>query len=168
MPRTRLLLALLCSALVVGGCGSGKGGGGGGSSARDDQGLVRATLTRFAAATGRHDYPELCRSVFAPTLLQKLAPVNVPCEQALERLLSSSRDPKLAVDRVQLERGGQSALAFVHTEARGQPREANVVRLVKTPTGWRISNLGSGPAPTNSPPGSGPTPKPPPPGTPND
>lgn len=168
MPRTRVPLALLCSALVGSGCGSGQKGAGGAPSASDDQGLVRATLTRFADATGRHDYPELCRSVFAPTLLQKLAPVNVPCEQALERLLSSAREPKLAVDRVQVERDGKSALAFVHTSAQGQPREANVVRLVKTPGGWRISNLGSGPSPTSPPPGSGPAPKPPPPGTPND
>jgi len=163
--RTRLILALLALAALCGCGGSGKGGA---SAPQDDQALVRATLMRFAQATGRHDYPELCRSVFAPVLLQKLAPVNVPCEQATERFLAPVRDPKVSVDRVQVDPGRRSALAFVHTSAAGQPPAADVVRLVREPGGWRISNLGSGPATPAPPPGQNPAPKPPPPGTPND
>ncbi len=164
--RTRLLLVLPTLALASSGCGGGAKGSA--TAPQDDQALVRATLMRFAQATGRHDYAELCRSVFAPVLLQKLAPVNVPCEQATERFLSPVRDPKVGVERVQLDPGRRSALAFVHTSAAGQAPAADVVRLVKEPDGWRISNLGDGPAAPSTPPGQQQAPKPPPPGTPND
>jgi len=164
--RARLLLALPPLALALSGCGGGAKGGA--SAPQDDQALVRATLMRFAQATGRHDYPELCRSVFAPVLLERLAPVNVPCEQATERFLAPVRDPKVSVDRVQIDPGRRAALAFVHTSAAGQASTADVVRLVKEPGGWRISNLGSGPATPSTGPAQKPPPKPPPPNTPND
>ena len=124
-PRA-VTLALLAAAALAG-CGG-----------RSDQQQVRDTIHRFATAMGARDYQTLCDQVFAPTLVTRLGTLGLPCEQQLRQSLEPVKRPTVRIRRVVLR--GKTAVANVVSGAQGQPESADVIGLVKTRAGWRISS----------------------------
>jgi len=122
------LAAAAALALAAGGCGG-----------KSDQQQVRDTLKRYAQATARQDYTTLCAKVLARSLIDRLAQVGLPCEQALRTGLGTVRSPKLEILRVRIT--GALALALVRSSAVGQPTSTDTIRLVKDGGTWRISSL---------------------------
>ena len=133
-PRRHALA--LGAGLALAGCG-------GGGPSDDEQ--VRATLQAFGRAAAARDYQTLCDRLIAPTLVQRLQRIGLPCEVALEQGLGEVRDPRLAVGRVTVE--GDRARAEVRSSARGEEPSRDVIGLVRASEDdpWRIASLaGSG------------------------
>jgi hypothetical protein len=133
---TRCAAAL--AALVLAGCGS---------SGPTQEQQVRTTLTAFSRATAAKDYQTLCDRLLAPTLIDDLKKIGLPCEIALQKGLGDVRQPRLIVGRVTVQ--GKSATAEVRSSAEGEAPSTDSVELVRTDAGWRIASLAtpSGPAP---------------------
>ena len=129
--------ATLTFALSAAGCGA------------SDQQQVRDTLKRYQAATARQDYDALCNRVLAQSLIDRLAQVGLPCDQALRIGLGTVRNPKLEILKIKVT--GVLALALVRSSAAGQPASTDTIRLTKNGDRWRISSLSGAqpPAPTN-------------------
>ncbi len=97
-------VAALLAAAVMAGCG------GGGPT--DDQ-QVRQTLDQFVRATARKDYKRICDQLLAPSLVDQVKSIGLPCEKALERGLGDVRDPRLTVGKVTVT--GDRASAQIRT-----------------------------------------------------
>ena len=80
-----VLAALAAVSLAAAGCG------------KSDQQQVRDTLKRYEQATARQDYDALCNKVLARALIDRLAQVGLPCDQALRIGLGSVRFRRLQV-----------------------------------------------------------------------
>lgn len=119
--------ATLAIALSAAGCGS------------SDQQQVRDTLKRYEQATARQDYDALCSRVLAHSLIDRLAQVGLPCDQALRIGLGTVRNPKLQVLKIRIT--DKLALALVRSSASGQPTSTDTIRLAKDGGKWRISSL---------------------------
>ena len=130
------LAALAAVSLAAAGCG------------KSDQQQVRDTLKRYEQATARQDYDALCAKVLARSLVNRLARVGLPCDQALRIGLGSVRSPKLQVIRVRIT--GALALALVRTSAAGQPASTDTIRLVRDGGAWKISSLSGAQPPAPS------------------
>ncbi len=128
--------AILAIALAAAGCGS------------SNEQQVRDTLARYEQATARQDYDALCNKVLAQSLIDRLAQVGLPCDQALRIGLGTVRNPKLQVLKIKIT--DKLALALVRSSAAGQPTSTDTIRLTKTGDSWRISSL-SGAQPPASP-----------------
>jgi hypothetical protein len=128
----------LALAVVIGGCGE---------KAPTDEEQVRTTLTAFSRATAAKDYQTLCDKLLAPSLIDDLKKIGLPCEIALQQGLGDVRQPRLIVGTVTVT--GKKAVAEVRTSAEGETPSKDSVELVRTDAGWRISSLAtpSGPAP---------------------
>jgi hypothetical protein len=127
--------ALAALALVLAGCGD---------SGPTDEEQVRTTLTAFSRATAAKDYQALCDRILAPSLIDDVKQIGLPCEIALQQGLGDVRQPRLIVGAVTVK--GKSAVAEVRTSAEGQAPSKDSIRLVRTDAGWRIASLGR-PAP---------------------
>lgn len=130
--RARLtrLGAIVAFAVVVAGCGE---------KAPTDEEQVRTTLTAFSRATAAKDYQALCDRLLAPSLIDDLKKIGLPCEIALQKGLGDVRQPRLLVGRVTVT--GKTAVADVRTSAAGQPPSQDAIRLQRTGGGWRIASL---------------------------
>jgi hypothetical protein len=121
------------AALVAGGCGT------------DERPHVRQALARFARAAASKDYRTLCERVLAPSVLQPLVQVGLPCEKALSHALRHVQEPRLVVRRIDVH--GSTAVATVHTTAANQPPSDDVLQLVEVGNQWRVASLTSAPVP---------------------
>jgi hypothetical protein len=121
--------------LVLAGCGD---------SGPTDEEQVRTTLTNFSRATASKDYQALCGHILAPSLIDDLKQIGLPCEIALQQGLGDVRQPRLIVGAVTVK--GKAASAEVSTSAEGQAPSKDSIRLVRTDAGWRIASLAK-PAP---------------------
>ena len=135
MPRrpAPVLLAALALAPAVSAtaaCGAG---------APSDQAAVRAKVVELRDATRDKRYSRLCSRVFAPALVAEVRRVGLPCEAAMERALGAVRDPSLVIGEIRVER--DRATAQVRSSAAGQEPSRDVVELVRTPAGWRVTSL---------------------------
>ena len=112
---------------------------------------VRATLVKLEQATAAKDYRTLCTEVLAPELVDQVASIGLPCEQALQRGFKDVREPRLTVGRIRVT--GERASAEVATSAAGQKPSRDVVELVRVKEGWRVTSLAGQqpPAPSPSP-----------------
>jgi hypothetical protein len=119
--------ATVAIALSAAGCGA------------SDERQVRDTLKRYEQATARQDYNALCGNVLARSLIDRLAQVGLPCDQALRLGLGTVRNPKLQVLKVRIT--DKLALALVRSSAAGQPTSTDTIRLAKDGGNWRISSL---------------------------
>jgi hypothetical protein len=129
VPR-QLLLVVLVSALVLGGCGR-----------ESDDEQVRATLEQFADATARKDYQALCDRLFATKLVEEVRR-SLPCELALKRSdLATAQKPKLEVLSVKVD--GDTARADVRSSAANQRPSRDTVELIREGDDWRIISLSS-------------------------
>ena len=136
----RGLAALAAAALVLAGCGDAE---------PSDEDQVRTTLTSFSRATAAKDYQTICDKLLAPTLIDDLKKIGLPCEIALQQGLGDVRQPRLIVGQVTVT--GKTAVAEVRTTAEGQAPSKDTVELERTDEGWRIASLTTpsepGPAP---------------------
>ena len=126
----RLLVALAATALLTG-CGS---------SGPSDQELVRSKVTELGHLTAAKDYHGLCDHVLAPTLVDKLKQIGLPCEVALQQGLGNVTDPHLTIGTITVK--GGNATAQVRTSAKGQQPSSDTLELVKVNDAWRVSSLG--------------------------
>jgi hypothetical protein len=121
--------ALAAAALLVAGCGD----------SQSDQEQVRETVAELGRATEQKDYQALCDRILAPSLIDELKEVGLPCEVALQQALGEVEDPKLTIGKVTVN--GDKAEAEVRTSAQGQAPSQDVVELVRVEDDWRISAL---------------------------
>ena len=125
-------LALALSVCVLAGCGGGQ----------SDREAVRQTVTDFGAATAAKDYDRLCE-LLAPSLLESLDEIGLPCRVALEQSLGKVEEPRLVIGTITVD--GDSARADVRSSAAGQAPSRDTMTLVKVDDRWRIADLGSAP-----------------------
>ena len=132
--------ALAALAVVIAGCGD---------SEPTDEEQVRTTLTAFIRATAAKDYQALCDRLLAPSLIDEVKKIGLPCEIALQQGLGEVRQPRLIVGAVTVN--GKTATAQIRTSAEGQAPSKDIVELERTDAGWRIASLVNpsqpGPAP---------------------
>jgi hypothetical protein len=126
----RLVAVLAAVALAAAGCGSGP----------TDQELVRSKVSELGRLTAAKDYNGLCDHVLAPTLIDKLKQIGLPCEVALQQGLGNVADPQLTIGRITVK--DRSATAQVRTSAKGQQPSSDTLELVKLNDDWRVSSLG--------------------------
>jgi hypothetical protein len=107
-----------------------------GTSARDQ---VRAKVQQFAAAAAHKDYGTICQQVLAPALVEHLTANHIRCEDALRLALSPVRKPTLSIGPVTVK--GKAASVYTLTLAEGQQASLNVLHLIDTSDGWRITSL---------------------------
>jgi hypothetical protein len=125
----RRLLAAACAAAAFAGCGSGP----------SDEEQVRDVLADFGRATASKDYDALCNRLLAPSLIEDVKEIGLPCEIALQNALGDVRNPRLTVGQVRVS--GTKASADVRSAAEGQEPSKDIVQLVKIDGGWRIAQL---------------------------
>ena len=125
------ILAPALALLLVAGCG--------------DQGPtpeeeVRATVAAFGRATAAKDYQALCDRLLAPSLVEEVESIGLPCEVALRRGLGDVREPRISIGNVSVD--GERASAEVRTAAAGEEPSQDTLRLLRIGDAWRISSLG--------------------------
>jgi hypothetical protein len=125
--RLRAAIVLVVTACGLAGCGA---------SAKDQ---VRAKVQQFADAASHKDYVTICQQVLAPGLVEHLTANHIPCEEALRFALGNVEHPTLSIGPVSVR--GKAASVYTLSLAQGQQASLNVLRLIDTPDGWRISSL---------------------------
>jgi hypothetical protein len=128
--RRRTALAVAAVAPVLAGCGS--------SGPTDEQQVARA-VTAFGRASAAKDYGALCDRILAPSLIEKVTAIGLPCEQALARGLGGVRSPRLTLGAVEVD--GDKATAEVRTAAANQAPSHDTLRLEKVRGAWRVASL---------------------------
>jgi hypothetical protein len=128
--RRRIALAVAAVAPVLAGCGSG---------GPTDEQLVARTVSAFGRATAAKDYRALCDRILAPSLIEQVTSIGLPCEKALERGLGGVRSPRLALGAVTVD--GDRATAEVRTAAANQAPSRDTLRLEKVRGAWRVASL---------------------------
>jgi hypothetical protein len=123
---------LVATALALAGCGS--------SGPGDDE-LVARTVASFGRATAAKDYPALCNRLLAPSLIEKVQQVGLPCTKALATALGDVSDPRLTIGEITVD--GDRASAEIRTSASGQAPSSDTLRLERVRGSWRIASLGS-------------------------
>ena len=126
---SRALALAFALALLAAGCGGGN----------SDEEQVRDTVTELARATEAKDYQALCDRILAPSLIDEVKRVGLPCEVALQQALGDVKEPRLTIGRITID--GERAKAEVRTSASGQKPSQDVVELQRVDEDWRISAL---------------------------
>jgi predicted small lipoprotein YifL len=132
MLRGVRYLAPALALLVLAGCG--------------DQGptpeqQVRSTVTEFGRATAAKDYQTLCDRLLAPSLVEEVESIGLPCEVALRQGLGAVKEPRLTIGRVQVQE--DKASAEIRTSAAGEEPSRDTLELVNLDGTWKISSLGT-------------------------
>jgi hypothetical protein len=131
--RRRTALAAAAVATALAGCGS---------SGPTDEQLVARAVTDLGRATAAKDYPALCDRILAPSLIEKVTSIGLPCEKALERGLGGVRSPRLALGAIEVD--GDRATAQVRTSAANQSPSRDTLRLERVRGSWRVASLAAG------------------------
>lgn len=125
--RARAAIVLAVTACALAGCAG---------SPKDD---VKAKVQQFAAAAARKDYQTICDQVLAPALVAHLTANHIPCKRALQVALGDVRKPTLSIGPITVR--GKAASVYTLTVAEGQQASLDVLQLIDTADGWRISSL---------------------------
>jgi ketosteroid isomerase-like protein len=125
--RLSAAIVLVLTACALAGCGA---------SAKDQ---VKAKVQQFAAAARHKDYATICEQVLAPALVAHLTSNHIRCEDAMRLALGGVRKPTLSIGPVTVR--GKAASVYTLTVAEGQQASLDVLHLVETGDGWRISSL---------------------------
>jgi hypothetical protein len=128
----RILVIVAVAAVAVAAVLLLRGGGGSASDVRQ----VRLTLAGYALASSQKDYTTICKRYLAPTLLNKMRQIRIPCRVALKRGLGRVVMPTLVVGSVKVT--GTTALADVHTGAANQKPLDGTIELIKIAGMWRL------------------------------
>lgn len=132
MLRRVRFLAPAVALLILVGCGEG-------GPTPEEQ--VRSTVTQFGRATAAKDYQTLCDRLLAPSLVEDVESIGLPCEAALRQGLGRVREPRLTIGRIQVE--DDKASAEVRTAAAGEEPSKDTLELVNLDGEWKISSLGT-------------------------
>jgi hypothetical protein len=132
MLRRVRFLAPAVALLILVGCG-------GGEPTPEEQ--VRSTVTEFGRATAAKDYQTLCDRLLAPSLVEDVESIGLPCEVALRQGLGAVREPRLTIGRIQVK--DDTASAEVRTAAAGEEPSKDTLELVNLDGEWKISSLGT-------------------------
>ena len=132
MLRVVRYLAPALALLILAGCGE---------QGPTPEEQVRATVTEFGRATAAKDYGALCDRILAPSLIEEVESIGLPCERALARGLGEVEDPRLTIGRVEVRE--DEASAEVRTSAAGEEPSQDTLRLVNLDGTWKISSLGT-------------------------
>jgi hypothetical protein len=132
MLRRVRFLAPAVALLVLAGCGEG-------GPTPEEQ--VRTTVTEFGRATAAKDYRTLCDRLLAPSLVEEVESIGLPCEVALRQGLGKVREPRLTIGRIQVT--DDTASAEVRTSASGEEPSKDTLELVNLDGTWKISSLGT-------------------------
>jgi hypothetical protein len=128
--RRCIALAVPAAMLALAACGSG---------GPTDEQLVARAVTAFGRATAAKDYRTLCDRILAPSLIEQVSSIGLPCEKALERGLGGVRSPRLTLGAVTVD--GDKATAEVRTAAANQAPSRDTLRLEKVRGAWRVASL---------------------------
>ena len=102
---------------------------------------VRATVAEFGRATAAKDYGTLCDRLLAPSLVEEVESIGLPCERALRRGLGDVEDPRLTIGRIDIR--DEEASAEIRTTAAGEEPSRDTLELVNVDGTWKISSLGT-------------------------
>ena len=102
---------------------------------------VRSTVTEFGRATAAKDYQTLCDRLLAPSLVEEVESIGLPCEVALRQGLEEVREPRLTIGRVEVRE--DRASAEIRTSAAGEEPSRDTLELVNLDGTWKISSLGT-------------------------
>jgi len=131
LPRVRYLAPAL-ALLVLVGCGE---------QGPTPEEQVRSTVTEFGRATAAKDYQALCDRILAPSLVEDVESIGLPCEVALRQGLGDVREPRLTIGRIVVRE--DEATAEIRTSASGEEPSRDTLRLVNLDGTWKISSLGT-------------------------
>ena len=132
MLRRVRYLAPALALLVLAGCGE---------QGPTPEEQVRSTVTEFGRATAAKDYQALCDRILAPSLVEDVESIGLPCEVALRQGLGDVREPRLTIGRIVVRE--DEATAEVRTSASGEEPSQDTLRLVNLDGTWKISSLGT-------------------------
>jgi hypothetical protein len=132
MLRGVRFLAPALVLLVVAGCGE---------QGPTPEEQVRSTVTEFGRATAAKDYQTLCDRLLAPSLVEEVESIGLPCEVALRQGLGAVKEPRLTIGRVQVQE--DKASAEIRTSAAGEEPSRDTLELVNLDGTWKISSLGT-------------------------
>ena len=132
MLRRVRYLAPALALLVLAGCGE---------QGPTPEEQVRSTVTDFGRATAAKDYQALCDRILAPSLVEEVESIGLPCEVALRQGLGDVREPRLTIGRIVVRE--DEATAEVRTSASGEEPSQDTLRLVNLDGTWKISSLGT-------------------------
>jgi predicted small lipoprotein YifL len=102
---------------------------------------VRTTVTEFGRATAAKDYKLMCDRLLAPSLVEDVEAIGLPCEMALRQGLGDVREPRLTIGRIEVS--DDQATAEVRTSASGEEPSQDTLELINVNGAWKISSLGT-------------------------
>jgi hypothetical protein len=126
-PKAIALTAAFAATATLGACGT------------SDEDQVRDVVTRFAQATAKRDYQQICDDLIARRLAETVEEFGLPCEQAFRAGLRAVRYPRLQIVRVRIRK--DKAFATVRTSASNQMPSTDTLQLVREDGRWRIAAL---------------------------
>jgi Putative lumazine-binding len=132
MLRRVRYLATAVGLLVLAGCGE---------EGPSPEQQVRDAVVEFGRATAAKDYRTLCDRLLAPSLIEEVESIGLPCEVALRQGLGQVRDPRLTIGRIEVR--DDRASAQVRTTAAGEQPSEDTLELVDVDGSWKISSLGT-------------------------
>ena len=132
MLRRVRYLATAVALLVLAGCGE---------QGPSPEQQVRDAVVEFGRATAAKDYRTLCDRLLAPSLIEEVESIGLPCEVALRQGLGQVRDPRLTIGRIEVRDDRVSAQ--VRTTAAGEQPSEDTLELVDVDGSWKISSLGT-------------------------
>ena len=132
MLRGVRFLAPAIVLLVLAGCGEG-------GPTPEEQ--VRSAVTEFGRATAAKDYQALCDRLLAPSLVEEVEAIGLPCEVAMRQGLGRVREPRLTIGRIDVRE--DRAWAEIRTSAAGEQPSQDTLELVNVDGTWKISSLGT-------------------------
>ena len=132
MLRGVRFLAPAIVLLVLAGCGD---------SGPTPEQQVRSAVTEFGRATAAKDYQALCDRLLAPSLVEEVEAIGLPCEVAMRQGLGRVREPRLTIGRIDVRE--DRASAEVRTSAAGEEPSQDTLELVNVDGTWKISSLGT-------------------------
>lgn len=132
MLRGVRFLAPAIVLLLLAGCGE---------SGPTPEQQVRSAVTEFGRATAAKDYQALCDRLLAPSLVEEVEAIGLPCEVAMRQGLGRVREPRLTIGRIDVRE--DRASAEVRTSAAGEEPSQDTLELVNVDGTWKISSLGT-------------------------
>jgi hypothetical protein len=130
------ILALLAAAVLAGYSGQTKN-----DSAGDFQGdkkAVAQVIDDLSNAGSDKDAKEICTTIFAPEVAEKLKQGNRDCQDVVEEQLKDANS--FGVDVKSVEVSGDTATARVESKYNGKD-ELRTVRLRKDGQAWRLVGI---------------------------
>jgi predicted small secreted protein len=138
----RVLPVLVAAALTLSACGQTTK-----DSAKDFQGEQKAvaqTVEDLQSASSKGDEDKICDEILAPDLANKIKSASKQtCAAALKDSLRDADSFELQVKKVAVD--GTTATATVESDAGGDDKTINTLKLTKARDGWRIASLGEAP-----------------------